>query len=57
MEEMKNKWVSDFINDIFDLVENSNNHPFPNRKFKGASFTQLDNGDVSVNFLFVKEDN
>lgn len=55
MEEAKSKWVSDFINAMFSWVENCDSHPFPNRKFKGASFTQLENGTYSVNFIFVKE--
>ncbi len=54
-EEARTKWVSEFINAMFTWVENCDSHPFPNRKFKGASFTQLSDGTASVNFLFSKE--
>ncbi len=57
VQEMKDKWISNVINAMFELMEKSEYCPFPNRKFKGASFTQLDNGTTSVNFLFQKEDN
>lgn len=56
MTEAKTKWVSDYINASFTWVKEGNTHPFPNHKFKGASFTELDNGAISVNFLFVRED-
>lgn len=55
IEEARTKWVSEFINAMFTWVENCDRHPFPNRKFKGASFTQLSDGTASVNFLFSKE--
>ncbi len=57
VEEMKNNWISAVVNTMFELMEKSDYCPFPNRKFKGASFTTLDNGTATVNFLFQKEDN
>lgn len=57
MEQLRAKWISDLVNAVFTWAENSERHPFPNHKFKGASFTQLDNGTSSVNLIFVEEKN
>lgn len=55
MEDVRSKWVSEFINAMFTWVENCDSKPFTNRKFKGASFTQIDDKTTSVNFLFVRD--
>lgn len=57
MEQLRARWISDLVNAVFTYAENCKERPFPNRKFKGASFTQLDNGTSSVNLIFVEERN
>ena len=56
-EDVRTKWVSEFINAMFTWVENCDSKPFTNRIFKGASFTQIDDKTTSVNFLFVRGTN
>ncbi len=54
-EGERSAWISDFINAMLTWIENCDKKPFPNRKIKGASFTQFDDGAISVNFLYSKE--